>query len=377
MAGAYHPEEVFFKAAISRSPSSYSHLFLICRATMIDFLKLLILTAVPTTQNQKALSVEILALRQQLALLKLKKPRPPLKNLDRLFWIAVSKLRHNWRNMLVIVKPETVIGWHQKGFRLFWKIKCRNGKRGRPKISIEVRNLIRKISTENPTWGSPRIEGELSKLGYTVRKSTVEKYMVKKPKPLSPTWRTFLKNHAKDIVACDFFTVPTITFSTLYVFFFIEHTRRKIVHFNISTSPFSEWAANQLTHAFPYDAAPKYLICDRDPKFQGAFRKRAKVMNISQILTAPKSPKMNAVCERVIGTLRRECLNHCIILNEKHLHRILTEYINEYYNKTRTHQSLSNDCPEPRAIDPPENGTVISTPILGGLHHRYTRKAAG
>lgn len=343
---------------------------------MLDFLKLLILAAIPTKQNQKSLAIEVLVLRQQLAVLQRQKPKPKLKNIDRLFWVALSKIWPRWKNALIILKPETVVGWHQKGFKLFWKIKCRRGKRGRPKIPIEVRRLIRKISTENPTWGSPRLEGELSKLGYTVRKSTIEKYMVRMSKPPSQTWRTFLKNHAKDIVACDFFTVPTVTFSTLYVLIFIEHARRKIVHFNISTSPCSKWSALQLTNAFPYDSAPRFLIHDRDPKFQGAFQNRASAMNIKKIVTARKAPMMNAICERVIGTLRRECLNHCIILNERHLHRLLTEFIDGYYHTNRTHQGLNNDCPEPRAIESPENGPVLSTPILGGLHHRYTRKAA-
>ena len=203
---------------------------------MLNFLKLLILTAVPTTRNQKTLALEILALRQQLAVLNRKMPRPKLKLHDRLFWIFASRISSRWRDALVIVKPETVIGWHRRGFKLFWRIKSRR-KPDRPKTSRDVRDLIRRMSKENPTWGSPRIAGELAKLGYTVRKSTVEKYMVRVPKPPSQTWRTFLRNHAREIVACDFFTVPTISFATLHVLIFIEHARRKIVHFNISRAP--------------------------------------------------------------------------------------------------------------------------------------------
>jgi putative transposase len=349
--------------------------FLISPATMLDFLKLLILTAIPTTQNQKSLAIEVLILRQQLAVLNRDKPRPKLRNGDRLFLMTASKILSRWREFLVIVKPETVVGWHRKGFKLFWRLKSRR-KTGRPKIPVELRELIKRISSENPTWGSPRIEGELSKLGYSVRKSTIEKYMVKVPKPPSQNWPTFLRNHARDIVACDFFTVPTIWFTTLHVLIFIEHARRKIVHFNISRLPCSEWVALQLTNAFPYDAAPRFLIHDRDPRFQGRFKRRVTVMNIAQVVTARKSPKMNAICERVIGSLRRECLNHVIILDERHLHSILKEYIEGYYHTDRTHQGLDNDCPEPRAVDPPENGKVISIPVLGGLHHRYRRKAA-
>jgi putative transposase len=342
---------------------------------MFEFLKLLILTCIPTKQSQKNLSIEILVLRQQLAVLKQEKPRPKLKNGDRLFWVALSRMWPHWKNSLIIVKPETVIGWHRKGFKLFWRIKSQRG-RGRPKISKEIRDLIKQISLENPIWGSPHIEGELLKLGYTVRKSTIEKYMVKSLKPPSQNWQTFLRNHAKDIVACDFFTVPTITFRSLHVLLFISHARRKIVHFSVSSEcPSSHWAAQQLTNAFPYDSAPKFIIHDRDPKFQGTFQSRCKAMNIRRIVTARKAPLMNSKCERMIGSIRRECLNHCVILNEKHLHRILKEYF-DYYHKNRTHQSLDNDCPETRAVDPPENGPVQSTLVLGGLHHRYFRKVA-
>ena len=184
--------------------------------------------------------------------------------------MIASKIFSRWRDILLIIKPETLIGWHRKGFKLFWRMKSRR-RVGRPKISLEVRELIKRISSENPTWGSPRIEGELSKLGYSVRKSTIEKYMVRTPKPPSQNWPTFLRNHAIEIVACDFFSVPTVWFKTLHVLVFIEHARRKIAHFNISGAPCSEWAARQLTNAFPYDTAPRFLIHDRDPRFQGKF----------------------------------------------------------------------------------------------------------
>jgi transposase InsO family protein len=341
---------------------------------MRDFLKLIILISIPTKQNLKVLAIEVLVLRQQLAVLQREKTKPRLKKLDRLFWVCVSKVWSNWKNALILIKPETVIGWHQKGFRLFWKIKCRNGKRGRPKIPVEVRNLIRKISTENPTWGSPRIEGELSKLGYTVRKSTVERYMVKKPKPLSPTWRTFLKNHAKDIVACDFFTVPTITFSTLHVLLFIEHARRKIVHFNISESPFSAWAAQQLTNAFPYDSAPRFLIHDRDTKFLGTFQHRAKVMNIKQILTARKAPKMNAYAERFVLSIKNECLNRMIPIGETHLRCAIKEFV-DHYHQERNHQGLGNELITPHIAEFDPNGTVKTRERLGGLLNFYYQEA--
>jgi putative transposase len=263
---------------------------------MFDFLKLFILTAIPTTKNQKSMAIEILVLMQQLTVLNREKPRPKLKNSDRMFLIFASKILSRWRDVLVIVKPETLIGWHRKGFKLFWRLKSRR-RTGRPKILREVRDLIQRMSSENPTWGSPHIEGELFKLGYTVRKSTIEKYMVRTPKPPSQNWPTFLRNHARDIVACDFFTVPTIWFTTLHVLIFIEHARRRIVHFNISRSPCSEWTARQLTNAFPYNTAPRFLIHDRDPRFQGKFKRRASVMNIEEIVTARAAPLMNSICE--------------------------------------------------------------------------------
>ena len=210
------------------------------------------------------LAVENLALRQQLAVLKKSVKRPKLHPRDRFFWAWLSRLWPDWKSALVLVKPETVIGWHRQGFKLFWKWKSKNGKPGRPAIGREVRDLIRSISIENPTWGSPRIQSELLLLGHEISEKSVAKYMVSSRKPPSQTWKTFLENHMANIVACDFLTVPTATFRVLYVFVILSHDRRKIVHFNVTSNPSAMWAAQQVVDAFPFDDAPRYLIRDRD-----------------------------------------------------------------------------------------------------------------
>jgi transposase InsO family protein len=281
----------------------------------------------------------------------------------------------DWRSALVIVKPETVIGWHRKGFRLFWTWKVHKGRIGRPSVSIEVRDLIRKISRENSLWGAPRIHGELLKLGIDVGETSVSKYMVRHRRPPSQTWRTFLENHIKSLVSVDFFTVPTIRFQILYVFLVLAHERRRVVHFNVTTHPTAEWAAQQLREAFPWDAAPRYLLRDRDRIFGQDFVDQVQAMGIKQILSAPRSPWQRAYVERFIGTIRRECLDHVIVFNERSLYRHLQSFL-DYYHRSRTHLGLQKDAPEPRLIQSAELGQVISIPEVGGLHHRYERRAA-
>jgi transposase InsO family protein len=292
---------------------------------------------------------------------------------DRLFWVALRRVWPRWSECLAIVKPQTVIAWHRKGFKLFWRWKSRGA--GRPKTSLVIRNLIREMSRDNPRWGSPRILGELEKLGFFLSQTTVERYMCKPRRPPSPTWKTFLRNESKAICACDFFVVPTITFHLLFVFVVLSHDRRKLLHFNVTSSPTSEWTGQQIVNAFPYDTAPKFLIRDNDSIYGRYFDKCVNGLGIRQIRTAFKAPKMNGLCERVIGTLRRECTNHVIVFGENHLRRILREYV-EYYNKHRTHMSLGRDSPEHREIERPIDGKIRKIPILGGFHHRYTRKAA-
>ena len=280
--------------------------------------------------SRTVLAAENLALRQQLAVLKRQKPKPRLKKRDRLFWIVLSKLWSGWGQALIIVQPETVLHWHRKGFKLFWRLKSRK-KAGRPKIDAEIRSLIRQLSKENSTWGVPHIKSELALLGYDVAESTVAKYMFKHPKPPSQTWRTFLKNHASDIVACDFLTAYTVTFRVYYVFVMLRHGDRKIVHFNITQNPTMEWTFQQVREAFPFGTTPRYLLHDNGSVFSKKFRSKLKDIGIESVKTAYRSPWQTPYVERVNGTLRRECLDHLIILNERHLRRILEEFIENYY----------------------------------------------
>ena len=224
-----------------------------------------------------------------------------------------------------MVQPETVIGWHRQGFRLYWRWKSRHGD-GRPEVSPEVRNLIRQMSHANPRWGAPRIHGELLKIGIEVCQATVAKYMVRHRKPPSQTWQTFLRNHTKDLVSIDFFVVPTITFQLLFTFVILSHDGRRLVHFAVTANPTAEWTARQLLQAFPWDHAPRYLLRDRDRAYGLEFSEMAKSMGIHEVLTAPQSPWQNAYLERLIGSIRRECLDHVIVLNETGLRRVLKSY---------------------------------------------------
>ena len=324
--------------------------------------------------SRSNLIIENLALRQQLTVQQRTIKRPKLKRQDRLFWAWLSQTWPDWKSTLIVVKPETVIKWHRQGFKLYWRWKSGVGKAGRPKISREIRDLIRQMSRENPTWGAPRIQSELKLLGHEAADSTVAKYMIKHKKPPSQTWRSFLKNHVKQIAAVDFFTVPTVRFQILYCFIVLRHHRRRIVHFNITMHPTARWTAQQITEAFPYDTVPKYLIRDRDGIYGNFFQQRVKNMGIREVLIAPKSPWQNPYCERVIGSIRRECLDHFIILSGNHLCRILKDYM-DYYNNCRTHLSLDRNSPSLRDIEPPSKGKVISIPQVGGLHHVYKRVA--
>jgi putative transposase len=238
-------------------------------------------------------------------------------------WVWLSRVWSDWRSALAIVQPETVIAWHRAGFRLFWTWKVRRGQPGRPLVSREVRDLIRKMCRENPGWGAPRIHGELLKLGIDVGESSVSKYMVRCRKPPSQTWRTFLENHAKQLVSIDFFTVPTIHFQVLYVFLVLAHDRRRILHFNVTAHPTAEWTGQQLREAFPFDQLPRYLLRDRDSIFGDDFREQVQDMGIREILSAPRSPWQRAYVERVIGSIRRECLDHVIAFHENSLRRTL------------------------------------------------------
>jgi len=326
-------------------------------------------------RNRAALQIEILALRHQLGVLHRSVKRPKLTAPDRLFWAWLSELWSGWRIALVIVQPETVIAWHRKSFRVFWAWKVRSGNPGRPAVTKEVRDLIRRISRENPIWGAPRIHGELLKLGIDIGETSVSKYMVRRRNPPSQTWRTFLANHLQSLVSVDFFLVPTIRFQILYVFLVLAHDRRRILHFGVTAHPTAEWTAQQLRNAFPWDAAPRYLLRDRDGIFGDDFVKQVRNMGIEEVLSAPRCPWQRAYIERVIGSVRRECLDHMIVFNEASLYRHVKAFVS-YYHQTRTHLSLAKDTPETRAVRSPELGRVVAIAEVGGLHHRYERRAA-
>ena len=319
------------------------------------------------------LAAENLALRQQINVLQRSVKRPKLRKRDRIFWVWLSRLWPNWRSALAIVQPSTVIHWHRQGFRLYWRWKSRR-KGGRPKIDREVRDFIRRMSQENVTWGAPRILSELRLLGYDVAESTVAKYMVRPKKPPSPTWRTFLDNHVGQIVAVDFFTIPTVTFRVLYVFLVLRHHRRRFAHFNVTSNPTALWTARQIIEAFPFDTAPRFLLRDRDAIYGKDFTSQVKTLGIEEVLIAPQSPWQSPYVERVIGSIRRECLDHVIVLNEAHLRSILAEYL-RYYHESRAHLSLDRNSPIPRQIEPRGSGSIVAEPFLAGLHHRYRRAA--
>ena len=319
------------------------------------------------------LAAENLMLRQQLIVVQRSVPHLTFRRTDRVVLCWLSRLWAGWKSALLIVQPDTVTRWHRQGFKLYWRWKSRK-KQGRPKVDRSIRDLIRRMCRENATWGAPRILSELLLLGHHVAESTVAKYMVRQPKPPSQNWRTFLKNHVGQIAAVDFFTVPTVTFQVLYVFLVLRHDRRRIVHFNVATSPTAQWAAQQIVEAFPFEEIPRFLLRDRDGIYGEYFRDRVENMGIEEVLIAPRSPWQNPYVERLIGSIRRECLDHVIVLNEDHLRRILPEYLS-YYHEVRTHLSLERNSPDPRSVQPVGQGKVVSKAYLGGLHHCYRRAA--
>src|SRR5215470_982649 len=341
---------------------------------MIRWLEILFGTLRSCVCTHPELALENLALRQQLAVWKARQPRPRLREMDRIFWVLLSRLWTSWRHSLRLVRPETVVGWHRQGFRLYWAWKSRR-RRGRPRIRTELRDLIRRMSRANPLWGAPRIHGELLKLGLTVSQATVSKYMVRPQRPPSQAWRTFLKNHAPDLIALDCFTVPTATFRVLFVLVVLTHSRRRLVHFNVTEHPTAEWTARQLLEACALEEGPRCLIRDRDQVYGERFSHQARMLDIQEAVIAPRSPWQNAYAERVIGAIRRECLDHVVVLGERHLREIVSKYV-DYYNGTRTHLSLSKDAPKPRKVQLPSQGRVVKVPRVGGLHHEYRRRAA-
>ncbi len=326
------------------------------------------------------LALENVALRQQLVTFKKGNPRPKLNRFDRIFWVWMRRLWGKWLNALIIVKPETVVRWHRKGFKLYWKfISYRGKKKGKQKIDKEIRILIKIIANENPTWRAPRIHGELLKLGFNVSERTVSRYLPKREPDGDKIkkWMAFLNNQRKGIAAMDFFIVPTLFFKRLYCFFIIHHDKRKILHFNVTFHPTAEWVIQQLENAFSINSIPRYMIFDRDSIFSSLVKETMKSFGIEPVRTSFRSPWQNGVAVRWIGSCRRELLNHVIVLNRTHLFRLLQGYV-QYYNEDRTHYSLDKDPPSGRPVleKKSENDKVIALPRVGGLHHKYVWKNA-
>src|ERR671933_273235 len=340
---------------------------------MLEYLLLLLSLIRATVRDREALIAENLLLRHQLAVLtRPTRKRPRLRARDKLFWVVARALRRDWRQHLVVVRPESVIRWHRQGWRLLWRWRSR-GRVGRPRLSAEIRELIATMAHDNPRWGSERIRGELLKLGVVVSKRSIQRYRRRGPaSPSSQTWRTFLTNHAHHLWAADLLTVQTLTFKTLHVLIFIAHDRRELVHVNVTANPTAAWVWRQLIEATPWGQTPRHLLHDHDAVYGRDFRQRARRIGIDAIVTPIASPRANAVVERFIGTLRRECLDHLIILDEQHLRSVLSEFV-RYYTQDRPHRTLGLQTPEPRPR--PVTGPIQSRLVLNGLHHTYERAA--
>jgi putative transposase len=325
--------------------------------------------------GHRQLALENLALRHQVAVYKRTVGRPRLHATDRLFWVGLARVWAGWRQSLVIVTPDTVLRWQRRRFREHWAKLSGRPTVGRPPVNAEIIALVRKMAAANPLWGAPRIHGELLKLGIDVAERTVSRLIPKRTTPPSQTWRTFLTNHVRDLVSIDFFTVPTVQLRVLFVLVVLAHHRRRVLHFNVTDHPTAAWTAQQIVDSFPDDTAPAYLLRDRDAIYGDSFRQRVKGMRIHEVLTAARSPWQNPFAERLIGSIRRECLDHVVVLGERHLRRTLTAYV-AYYHRARTHLALDKDAPDVRPIELPEAGRILPIPEVGGLHHRYIRQAA-
>ena len=339
---------------------------------MIDLLKLLAGWLLGLLKSRAAREAEIMFLHQQLLVLKRSAPaKLRLRTADRLIFVWLYRLFPSLLGAAVIFKPETLVRWHRSGFRLYWRWKSRR-RVGRPPIPTDIRDLVRTISRDNPIWGAPRIHGELLKLGIDIAQSTVAKYMPRRCGSPSPGWRAFLRNHTAHIAAVDLFVIPTIGFKLLYGLVILRLERRRLVLINATANPTAEWIARQITEAFPWDKAPRYLIRDRDTSYGVAVTRRLRAMGIWDRPITPRSPWQNGHVEQLIGSIRRECLDHVVVLGEKHLRRLPANYC-IYYNEVRTHLALDKDAPFHRPTQ--TVGYIASGCWLGGLHRQYVRMA--
>ena len=339
--------------------------------TLLSFVTLLVFSGLAFLRGRREQVIVEVALRQQLATYARQRSKPRLTPLDRAFWVALSRLWPRWKEALVIVQPDTVVRWHRKGFRLYWRAISKCGP-GRPPISEEMQALIRRLANENG-WRARKIQAELEKLGFAVSLATVSRYLPRREPNDSQRqrWITFLRNHKDVIAGMDFFVVPTVGFRLLYVWFVIDHGRRRILHFNVTMNPTAQWVIQQLRESFPGDSTSRYLIFDNDSIFSGEVSRSIRSLGITPKRTAYRSPWQNGTAERWAGSCKREILDHVIVFNEDHLRRLLRGYVT-YYNKERVHTCL-RDAPVGRAVEarPSSSAKVVGLPRVGGLHHRY------
>jgi transposase InsO family protein len=337
---------------------------------MFAILHALVIFVADMFKSRRRLEAENLFLRHQLNIaLRRAPPRLRLHDSDRALLVWMTRICPELLNLAQVVTPETILRWHRAGFKAFWRWKSRN-RAGRPRIDRGLLDLIQRMSWENPLWGASRIHGELLMLGFEVAQSTVSKYIERRPRPPSQTWKTFLQNHAEVIAAIDMCVVPTLTFDLLFAFLVVGHGRRQLLWIEVTRHPTAEWLARQITEAFPWSSAPAYLVRDNDRTYGHAFTSRVRAMGIRDRPISPRSPWQNGVAERLIGTLRRECLDQLVIFGEAHLRRVLAAFA-DYYNQTRPHRALQKDAPLRRAVQ--RTGSIFAVPVLGGLHHQYAR----
>lgn len=343
---------------------------------MFRLLLVLLSSVLSATRSRHTLLVENAALRHQLAVALRRGGRVRLGAADRAFWVLLRRTWSGWRDALVIVRPETVVRWHRRGFRWYWRWKSRSRGPGRPRVGPELRALVQRMATENTGWGAPRIHGELLKLGFDVSERTVARLMPRRIRGRpSQSWCTFLTNHVGALASMDFFVVPTVTFRLLYGLIILRHERRHVVYVNVTEHPTAEWTSQQVVQACPWDTAPRYLLRDRDSVYGDVFQRRVVGLGIEPVVTAPRSPWQNPYVERFIGSVRRECLDHVVVWSDNHATRVLRRDV-EYYERSRTHLSLAKDAPGARPVHPPDAGAIIAISQVGGLHHRYERRAA-
>jgi len=346
--------------------------------TKPDTTSLLLGTLIDLSRSKSELVAEIALLRQQLIILRRQVKRPVCTKMDRMLLVLLARMVRTWKQALFLVQPETLLRWHRQGFKLDWKYKSR-AMSATPKISAETVALIQEMARDNRLWGAERIRGELLKLGIRVCKRTIQKYMrhARTPRQRGQNWATFLHNHTKDTWACDFLQVTDLFFRSLFAFFIIDIHTRQVIHVGVTRSPTDAWTAQQLREATPFGRSPKYLIRDRDDKFGSCFARVAATSGIKILKTPYYAPRANAICERFLGSVRRECLDHLFILQEKQLQRVLGAYV-QYFNRARPHQGITQQIPERfgDSVPPDRNGgKILCLPVLGALHHDYRRSA--